>query len=187
MKKKLLGILFLILAVVCIASAAAEGGQNALIGGAAGALMFLILGLRFLGVFNKKKKAEGYPQKYPPMTPAAPPKPTRAFVSFKVAGVIYRNEDGSDRQTILRHLKFLDPPYIPAGTKEAVLAFENYTYEGEPAIHITVNGYTIGNVPRANIQEVTDALKRPGMSAAYTIYGGNGHNYGCEVSIGYDI
>lgn len=187
MKKKFLGILFLILAVVCIASAATEGGQNALIGGAAGALVFLILGLRFLGVFNKKKEAVRSPQKYPPMTPAAPPKPTRAFVSFKVAGVTFHNEDGSDRQAILRHLKFLDPPYIPAGAKEAALAFENYTFEGAPAIRVTVNGYTIGNVPRVNIQEVTDALKRPGMSAAYTIYGGNGHNYGCEVSIGYDI
>ena len=187
MKKKLLGILFIVLAAVCFASAAAEGGQNAMIGGAAAALLFLILGLRFLGVFNKKKSAAKSQQKQAPAAPAAAPKRSRAFVSFKAAGVTFRNDDGSDRQTILRHLKFLDPPYIPSGAQEATLEFVNYTYEGEPAIRITINGYTIGNVPKDKIQEVSDALRKPGMSAAYTIYGGSGHNYGCEVGISYDV
>lgn len=194
MKKKIIGIVFFVLAIACVVSAAAQGGENALLGGAAVALIFVWLGVRSFRQAKPLRKAQqksapaAQSQRTAPQLtqlPDPPASPYR-FYSFKVKGVTFKNEDGSDRQVILRHLYFLDPPYIPEGQKTAALAFEPFTYEGEPAIRVTVNDYCIGNVPHENVQEVSNILHKPDMSAAYNIYGGrNGHSYGCEISLRY--
>lgn len=194
MKKNFLGVLFLLLAAGCMISAAAQGGQNALIGGIAVGLIFVWLAVRSFRQAKPLRKAQ---QKSAPAAQSQRPAPQLTklpdppvspyrFYSFKVKGVTFQNDDGTDRQTILRHLKFMDPPYIPEGQQTAALGFEPFTFEGSPALRITVNGYCIGTVPRENVQEVSDILRRPDMSAAYNIYGGrDGHSYGCEVSLRY--
>lgn len=73
------------------------------------------------------------------------------IIYFKVAGVSFRNEDGSSRQDIISKLHDDD-----------VLHFVPYVYEDEPAYHIvTESGKCIGNVPKDYIQDVTDAINDP--------------------------
>jgi len=54
MKKKLLGVVFLVIAVVCVVSAAREGGSKALLGGIVAGVIFAVLGIRQLGLLSKK-------------------------------------------------------------------------------------------------------------------------------------
>ena len=56
MKKKLLGILFLCLAVMCFIGGASQGGQNALLGGVAVGAVFAVLGVRKLELLSRKSK-----------------------------------------------------------------------------------------------------------------------------------
>ena len=79
---------------------------------------------------------------------------------FSVAGVTFANEDGSSRQKILSEIydaqlaEDLDPD----------VTLERYEYEGKPAIHVLVNGRCVGNVPRMEVDDVSEimdkALKR---------------------------
>lgn len=56
----------------------------------------------------------------------------------KVVGVTFQNEDGSDRQDILKELN--EFPFYDD------LDFERFEYDGEPAYHVTCEGRIIGNV-----------------------------------------
>ena len=97
------------------------GGVIALIAGG------VLLALYFIPI--KKKAAE-----------------PRTF-EFKVAGVSFSNEDGTERQDIIRKVKDGGP---------ARLTLKQYTYNGHPAVGVYVNDQQIGNVP-ADLSE--DVLK----------------------------
>ena len=75
MKKKILGVVFLALAVICVASAASQGGKNALLGGAAVGAVFAVLGVRNLKAAapaNKPKPATSVQPSVVKPAPAAP-------------------------------------------------------------------------------------------------------------------
>lgn len=61
---------------------------------------------------------------------------------IKVAGVTYKNEDGTSRQKILRDIKKKRPPF----DKRLTVCIEEYEFEGRPAYYVKVNGYTVGTV-----------------------------------------
>lgn len=127
-----------------------------------------------MGIFSfmSKNKSEAAPQYH--------------FVNFSVAGVTYKNEDGSDRQTILRHIKFQDPPYVPAGSSDVDVEIKKYSYKGAPAYHCIVNGYIIGSVPADKVQDVAEAVKHPDAAVTgFQITGGGRYNYGCDIAIRY--
>lgn len=71
--------------------------------------------------------------------------------TYKVAGVTYKNDDKTNRQTLLRKYHFADPPFN-GDTVEINL--EPYEYEGQPAYYVTVNGYTMGTLEAAAAPEV---------------------------------
>lgn len=78
-------------------------------------------------------------------------------LTFRVAGTTFRNEDGSDRQEILRHLHFADPPF--ADDPDDLLAeIEETEYNNELAYAVLINGYQVGFVPRAKVANIQRAL-----------------------------
>ena len=190
MKKLFPGIIFILLAALFVAAGIREGG-SILIGGAALGALFLFLAVRSFA--KKAKNAPIVHQDAPapavPATPAQPAKQKYNYVNFRVAGVTFKNEDGSDRQTILRHIKFQDPPYI-TDPDNVDIEIKHFEYQGEPAYRCVVNGYTIGNVPKAQVQEVTDAIEHGAIVSGFNVTGGGTKdgeklNYGCDIALRY--
>lgn len=66
---------------------------------------------------------------------------------FSVAGVTFANEDGSSRQQLLRELI--------GHTDGARCALAEYSYNGEPAYKVMVDGKTIGNIHRNDLPYLT--------------------------------
>lgn len=89
MKKKIIGIVFFVLAIACVVSAAAQGGDNALLGGAAVGLVFALLGIRSFRQAKPLRKPqqksapaakpqrEAAPTATPSTSPSVPAQPTR--------------------------------------------------------------------------------------------------------------
>jgi len=69
------------------------------------------------------------------------------LLDFPVAGVTFKNEDGSSRQAILRRIE-------KGQIKDFDTDFELYNYEGSPAIHVLCDGMCVGNVPKKYISSV---------------------------------
>ena len=118
--------------------------------------------------------------------PAAPAGTDSGSITFRVAGTTFDNDDGTSRQEILRHLKFGDEPWAD-GPEDLTGTLEETDYNGETAFAVLVNGYQVGNVPRANIKQVAAALEH--VSTCYVssvrILGGRDLSYGCEITLEY--
>ena len=70
---------------------------------------------------------------------------THGRLEFNIAGVTYKNPDGSSRQNYLRQC-------MNAGCT-GTLDFEEYEYNGEPAVSCVWNGTKVlGNVPRKSLK-----------------------------------
>lgn len=99
------------------------------------------------------------------------------FWSFNVAGVSFRNEDGEDRQQIIRRLP---------RDGECNIQLVRYTYEGEPAYHVVMDGKTVGNVPRNIAAEFATKDDEDFwlVTTAAKIHGGDGGNYyGIDMTV----
>ena len=193
--KKIVLFAFAILFAAVAVKSLLEQQTNTALGGAIVAAVFAFFAMR-----GKKGKAAGSSEKQPAptakqqMAPVAKPvkAPAAAVhgsVTFRVAGVTFENDDGTSRQTILRRMKFNDEPF--ESWSEIDLDFARYTYNGDPAMAIEVRGETIGNVPAAEVANVTAALQRPGAHVASAevigggTYDGERINYGMEITIIY--
>lgn len=77
---------------------------------------------------------------------------THGRIITKIAGVTFKNDDGSSRQKYLRE--------IFANGDSGQVSFETYDYQGEPAIHVLFNGMCVGNIPKYDVQEVLDVFDR---------------------------
>lgn len=106
------------------------------------------------------------------------------FLRFKVAGVTFKN-GRKTRQAILRAFKWGDE--IPE-----TVDFEQYEYEGRPAVYVKINDQIVGNVPADTTEtflEHEKLYKRDNIHC--DIYGGSKlddgsrTNYGCEIIIRY--
>ena len=69
-----------------------------------------------------------------------------------IAGVTFKNDDGSSRQAILKDIK--------ARSGDAELVLEEYEYRDKPAIRVLVDGDQIGNIPRSRVAEVSAVLDK---------------------------
>ena len=78
---------------------------------------------------------------------------SREYLTFKVVGVTFSNPDGSKRQTILRKIKWGDPPFgeNKDGESNLDVTIEYGEYEGEPAFPVYANGQQVGNIGREDI------------------------------------
>ena len=116
-------------------------------------------------------------------TPVEPETPY-IFLRFKVAGVTFKN-GRKTRQAILRAFKWGDE--IPEE-----VTFEEYEFEGKPAVYVKINDQIIGNVPSNTTEvflEYEMLYQRDNIHC--DIYGGSKlddgsrSNYGCEIIIRY--
>ena len=186
MHSALLGIVSLFVAGVCAVYSILEyflWPHFSLVGVA----LFVLLTLVGIWGFSSKKPKQRKPKEkqsrvLPPEKPAAAPPKEFEFVGFRVAGVTYSNDDGTDRQTILRHIKFHDAPYMPDDSP--TIEIKRSVFNGETAFRILVNGYQIGFVPRDKIAAVDHAIERDGQICDFQVIGGGRNEDGEEISFG---
>lgn len=185
--------------IASVAGVKIEGLVSSLVGG--WALICWVLAF----ILRKKKNAPGganrlqsstqnAPAAARPAPRAADPQPAAApayqFVDFHVAGTSFNNDDGTQRQVILRHIKFKDAPYV-TDPEHLNLQIVGYEYEGEPAYKCLVNGYQIGNVPANKVADVAEALKHDDVTiSGFDVIGGGMRNgermsYGASMALRY--
>lgn len=116
------------------------------------------------------------------------PKQEYEHIKFNVKGVTFKNEDGSRRQTILRRLKFRDPPF----DGKIITSLEEYEFDGEKALAICVNDLQIGSLPKELLNIAFEHIDDNLCISAVDVCGGgkdeNGEqrNYGAEAYLRYD-
>ena len=105
-------------------------------------------------------------------------KPQDDLIKVKVVGVTFKNGRKS-RQTILRKLKFSDPPF----DEDINIELKRDAYEGKLAIGVYVNDEQIGNIPKeltGKIDKIMDDI----MNIDIEVYGGwEDKSFGCELLI----
>lgn len=99
-------------------------------------------------------------------------------IRTKVKGVTFRNDDGTDRQTILRHCH--------AGDQ---LRFGFYRYQGAPAYTVVSDWGQLGNLSADLAEELAEMISRRKnkcliLGEILNISGGNrGESFGCNISL----
>jgi len=97
-------------------------------------------------------------------------------IDCTVAGVTFRNEDGTSRQAALRDAfkdnydkddYELDDDRVNAGGAD----FEPYEYDGKPAMYVVFEGKTVGNIPANMVDHVSKIIN------ADDYYGNDMHIY----------
>ena len=68
---------------------------------------------------------------------------------FPVAGVTFKNDDGSSRQKILKDFLAVDISVTPC-------ILEEYEYEGEPAVRVITCDGCVGNIRASDVDEVLE-------------------------------
>ena len=153
--------------IICIIGAFGALGM-----GAVGPMVFwaaLGSALIALGIHRNKQKQQQTQQQTvivnnyttPPPEPQVKPagmvvRATSSIATartFPVAGVTFKNDDGSSRQDILRELC----EGVEKG--EADCWFEPFLYKGEMALHVKIGSDCVGNVRRSDVQTVMDCIK----------------------------
>lgn len=94
---------------------------------------------------------------------------------FKVAGVTFANNDGTERQDILEELDLgLIPPEF---------TLETTTYKDEDAIIVYVSGYQVGFIPRVDVPWLMKHFDEAEAVVDYEVVGGDGYSYGLRLTI----
>lgn len=112
------------------------------------------------------------------------PKPKYKHTTIRVVGVTFDNEDGTNRQQILRHIRFRDPPF---DNNEPFVEIRPYDYHGEDAIEVLVEDQVIGNIPRGKVQEIMKDFDKYDGITAIDIIGGGEDEYGDRLKYGAEI
>lgn len=91
---------------------------------------------------------------------------------FKVVGVTFNNNDGSSRQEYLQQYEYDDC---------ACVTLEEYSYKGDPAIMVLIDGDQVGNVAAKEVEKVLSILEEnPDVEIDHSIYCGE-DTYGMRV------
>lgn len=114
-------------------------------------------------------------------TSPAPNKDSLSHIDVKLAGVTFDNEDGTPRQSILRKIRFNDPPF----DARPQLTSEKYDYNGELAIAIKANGVQIGNIPRDVVALIGNKFLIDSLMTIKVYGGQDGKSFGATVDVWY--
>lgn len=131
-------------------------------------------------------KNQTYATKAPDSTSRIPQSQSYKYMTIRVVGVTFDNEDGTNRQNILRHIRFRDPPFDDA---DVCAELHPYDFNGEDAIAVLVADQMIGNIPKTRVSEIMDHWNNlEGITAIDIIGGGKDEfgdplNYGAEITI----
>ena len=134
--------------ILCVSalSSFANGGE--------GGFITLVFGAILIGWwYLQNKEAEAVAKK------AAEKEAAKSY-KFKVVGVTHNNDDGTSRQEALKAV------YDFGGI--AAVTFQEYTFEGMPALYILANDRCVGNVAAECVMEVR-ALIAKGRCATINV------------------
>lgn len=70
---------------------------------------------------------------------------THGRLRFRLAGVTYKNDDGTSRQDLLKE--------VLASDCQGDTAVEDYEYNGKPAVRLLYDGHILGHVPQTVVPE----------------------------------
>ena len=103
------------------------------------------------------------------------------FREIHVVGVTYQNEDGSDRQKILRS-------FALGHERIDTIMFNEYQYNNKPALFVLVNDKIVGNVPANLVQDLLEISTKDFTVTNYEITGGRGKDsHGVKIPYGMKI
>lgn len=105
------------------------------------------------------------------------------FKTVRLVGVSYKNNDGSSRQTLLRKLRYKDPPF----DKEFDVNICQYEFGDEDAIRIDAAGKTLGHIPRNLVEYFVDNWGRIDCVTAIDVVGGGRADDGTYLNYGADV
>ena len=101
---------------------------------------------------------------------------------FHVVGVTFKNEDGRDRQALLRKIKREQPP-------EEDFVLREFEYKGERAVGVYFRGEQVGSIAREDLHKALAQIDRFDKVSDYEVTGGfkldNGDraNYGLDIAV----
>lgn len=83
---------------------------------------------------------------------------THGLLQFKVAGVTFKNDDRTSRQSILRSAKQAADlaDNVGDGFSDSVVTIEEARYKDERSYKVLIDGRQVGNVPREYVENVHD-------------------------------
>jgi hypothetical protein len=138
--------------------------------------LFLLLGLYL--IFNDKLKPLLYSPDAVSDKGSKPKKqPTKSFSNFDVVGVTFSNDDGTDRQKLLKKLYFHDKPF----DGDLLVTLDRYLWKGDPAYYVKVNDYIIGNIEADMVYFFENNRERP-CEMRVEVHCSKSHNvYGAEL------
>lgn len=98
---------------------------------------------------------------------------------YKVVGVTFSNDDGTNRQELLRKIKGKETPF-----KGFInYSLRKYSYEGKTAVAVLANGITIGNVPKENAENIAKHMQYISNVFVRVFGGEDGKKYGAIVRL----
>ena len=100
--------------------------------------------------------------------PAKTEQPIAVTNAYTVKGTTFKNDDGSNRQTILRRIKFRDPPF----DADLDVSLREYVFEETPAIGIYVNNQMVGNISKKDVPYFLDRWDKIMCVTAFEVTGG---------------
>ena len=103
------------------------------------------------------------------------------YITFRAAGVTYKNDDGSDRQKIIERLR----KDIEKFKKGGRLNLKEFSYNGKPALAIYIDGLQIGNVPANKVDFLLEEIDKGNIvSGEIEFLGGGDLTHGVEITLG---
>ncbi len=100
-------------------------------------------------------------------------------MQIRVAGVTFKNGRRS-RQTILRQIKFKDPPF----DGNIDVRITEYEYEGNSALGVYVNDEQVGNIPADLVQTIIGKWDRIDTVSHFEVTGGGRSDSGDQLNFG---
>lgn len=104
-------------------------------------------------------------------------------VKVRLVGVTFKNKDGKSRQSVLRHMRFQDPPF----DEYFDIEMRRYDFEGEPAIAVDANGTCIGNIPKDRVLFFIERWDRIMGITNIEVIGGGTNEYGENLNYGAEV
>lgn len=98
---------------------------------------------------------------------------------FRVVGVTFKNGRKS-RQTILRKIRFGDPPY-----DNVEFELRRHIFNNEDAVGVFANEDQVGNISRSDLPWLLDHWEEYYCVAEYDVCGGRGYYYGLDIRVGF--
>lgn len=120
-------------------------------------LLGVVFGV-FLIIYGKNYKK---PEKQKAARQVPENAPEQPVYMFAVAGVTFKNDDGSSRQSILKKVERSD------NYSDSTAYLEKYTYEGRPAISVSTVYGCVGNIRHNDVNTVLPLIEGAYIARIY--------------------